>query len=172
MRELRETFAAALPACCSDRNRVERYFARTFVQEHMRMAEQTHAPWGVELRSPFLDEEMVARGIRLEEESPSPRGSKALLRRLLRDFRSAAADRIGKEQMALSPSLFRETFRDELLREFQSEERRVGVLDYEGLTRLASSDAPISKGEARLLWVVYNLHLWFAATGAEPPPLA
>lgn len=149
---------------------IERFYARHFLHEHLRMAEETHADWGIDIRYPFLQNSVLALGLDLAASRENSK-DKGFLRSILRRFGSGAAERAIKEQMAISLTQFRTLMRDLLVAEFAVEHRRLPGLDYHRLTALAISSGPASQDELRLLWVLYNVHTWLAAIDQDAPEI-
>lgn len=149
---------------------IEKFFAQHFLQEHLRMAEGTHTYWGVTVLNPFLDESLMEVGIDCVKTLQQAKDKK-FLRDLLRGYGSKAADRSGKDQMAISLYEFRALFRDEMLREFALDHYRIPGLDYPAISNFALSTEPATKSDLRFLYVVFNVHLWLRSVDKPCPSL-
>jgi asparagine synthetase B (glutamine-hydrolysing) len=139
---------------------IEQFFARHFLHEHLRMAEQSHADCGVDVVSPLLSEQTLSCAFALEKHTESQSGEKRFMRRLLQPNLVTVARRSDKAQMALLGDDLRVSLRRVAIAELQRDAGRLPFFDYAKLTRLATAIGPIQKSEARLLWAVINLHLW------------
>ncbi|SDY10636.1 asparagine synthase-related protein [Thermoactinomyces sp. DSM 45892] len=149
---------------------IEKFFAQHFLQEHLRMAEQTHTSWGITVLNPFLDESLMEIGIDCVKTLRQAKDKK-FLRDLLRRYGSKAADRSGKDQMAISLYEFRALFRDEMLREFALDHYRIPGLDYQAISDFALSTEQATKSDLRFLYAVFNVHLWLKSIDKPCPSL-
>lgn len=141
-------------------------YARHFLHELLRIEDHAHMHWTVENRVPYLDARVVAWG--LARVSPEAAPAKRPLRELLAGrFASPAARRPGKSQMALPLERFRALFRPELEEALSDPALRLPGLDYPALLALARDGGPAPLQEMRLLWAVFNLHLWGRGLGGR-----
>lgn len=149
---------------------IERFYEQNFLQEHLRMAEETHINWGVNVVSPFLDETLIELGINSVRTIKQAKNKK-FLRDILHGYGSKAANRSGKDQMAISLYDFRHLFRDEMLREFALDHYCIPGLDYRAILEFALSNESATKSDLRFLYAVFNVHLWLRSIGKSSPSL-
>ncbi len=138
---------------------IERFYSNNFMQEHLRMADITHAYHGVTICHPFLQSLVYALGLALSVEKKNAQ-SKSFLREILKGYRSEAARRMKKEQMAPLLDSFRNITREAFLAEFEDYDRRIPGLDYDHLIHFVVSSHPQPKEVTRLLWALFNIHSW------------
>lgn len=166
---LRHSFAAQIDRSHEPSLAIEQFYAWNFLQEHLRMAEETHLDWDIDLRSPFMQPQVIELGIALSATDPGGAAAKGFLRAELQALGSIAAQRSDKAQMALSLDQIRAVLRPHMLRAFADERYRIPGLDYQRLAALAASSGPASRSRLRLLWVVYNIHLWLQSLDLPAP---
>lgn len=164
VRRLQKTFS--LPQHISGRptQQIERFFFFNFLQEHLRMTEQLHRFWGIVPLSPFLEKQALLLAVEIERHQPSPYQTKQLMRQILHQFDSQVAGRLDKAQMSLPYFLFRRGIRQELEDACRQNTILPG-LSLQTLSRFLAKPKNQPKPGERLIWALYNLHIWFQQEG-------
>ena len=149
-------------------DQIGEFYENGFLQEHLYMSCAAHKRWGVSLINPLLDEDFML-GCERDLAKIRSLHEKFPLRIALLAFNSLVAMRVEKAQMALSLTEFRRIFRSHLESEFEDQSSRIPGINYDPIFRMLRSDEEAGKQELRVLWAMYNLHLWFRLCNVKPP---
>jgi asparagine synthetase B (glutamine-hydrolysing) len=168
LRNLGERLAQYPVAGESVRDAVERFHDEHFLPEHLRQARVAHTAWAVDIVHPFLDPAVFAIGYQASREDAQAR-EKRFLRTILASYGSAAADRGGKQQMAIGGDAFRAVCGAQLA-EMLAEDGTAAILglDTERLLALLRPTKRATPQHDRLLWLVYSYLRWWKSPPSLP----
>lgn len=138
-------------------------YLRHFLHELLRIEDHVHLAWTVENRPPLLDRTIVRAGLSLTNNSPEAALGKPILRQLLLDERSPAAQRPGKQQMSVS--LYAAARWSSEILTSKGALERMGSFKHDGILKLVAM--PETTSRQRLLWALANLVVWTRATGFD-----
>jgi asparagine synthase (glutamine-hydrolysing) len=136
-------------------------YLRFFLHELLRIEDHVHLAWTVENRPPFLDRAVVRAGLALTVHQPARAVGKQVLRDLLLDLGSRAADRELKQQMSVPLETAAAWSAQVLAREGALD--GLDSFDRDAICRLIVS--PPTRSRRRLSWALANLSLWSQSAG-------
>lgn len=150
-------------AAGSNRERVQRFYLDSFLQELLRTEDHVHMRWGIENRVPFLSAAVVASAF--DQRGSLTLGLKLPLRQLLRSSSSVAARRRYKRQMAIPLRSLSAWMRRRLAMELYDGAASIPGVNYDVIRSMIAH--PVTRTDLRVLWSIVNLHAWRTATNVE-----
>lgn len=171
---VKTAFTAAIAPYPDDKDAIERFFFHHFLQEHLRMLQVTHNAWNIGAQSPFLAPGVLLPALAETTAAKNNSGKeKFIYRSLLEAEGSAAAARVEKQQMALNGSQLTAQLRGPLTYLLNSTALRIKWVDYAQVKQKLDPAYVTNKSEARMLWLIFNLHTWFDTLPADciPPDI-
>jgi asparagine synthase (glutamine-hydrolysing) len=136
-------------------------YLRSFLQELLRIEDHAHMARSVENRPPFLDTDVLGAGLLLTAHQGEAALGKPALHKILSELGSVAAQRGGKQQMAVTME-----HAGRWARAVLTAPEALDVLDLcdrDAVRGLLA--APTTRRQDRLLWALANLVRWSTVSG-------
>ncbi|WP_067497391.1 asparagine synthetase B [Actinoplanes sp. TFC3] len=161
----RDIGALAGPAAeVSSLSAFQMLYLRSFLQEILRIEDHAHTAWSVENRPPLLDTAVIAAGLSRGARMGKAALGKQVLHKMLSDRGSVAAQRPGKQQMAITMQRAGGWARGVLTGSDAVD--ALGFCNADAVRALATAEQ-VTRRQQRLLWALANLVRWSALSGVK-----